>query len=229
MEKIETVGIITYHHPHLKTEQVLQRILNKHYKYKIYALPFKERPKRKVLFPHRPNQEEAVAPQVIAEAHGIPYIICQSDRDIDNSCDLYILCGAGILSKECVKDKKIINCHPGIIPAVRGLDAFKWTIYDMKPLGITLHFIDEEVDSGEIIAAVATNVYKTDSLSTLARRHYENEIDVLARFDEYLSNRVNPFKDIPIGEPKRRMPFEKEKELTNKFYEYLDRYAKRPS
>ncbi len=121
--------------------------------------------------------------------------------------------------------KRIINCHPGIIPALRGLDAFKWSIYEMKPLGVTLHFIDEEVDSGEIIAVVPTNVYKTDSISTLARRHYENEIDVMVRFDEYLSNPINPFKNISPGEPKKRMPIEKEKQLAEKFYEYIDKYA----
>jgi hypothetical protein len=29
MLKLSTIGIISYHYPHLKTEQVLQRILNK--------------------------------------------------------------------------------------------------------------------------------------------------------------------------------------------------------
>lgn len=226
MESIKTIGLITYHFPHLKTEQVIQRLLHKPYKYKIYALPFVNRPNRKVLFSHRPDQSEAVSPQVIAEAHNIPYIVCESDRDIDNSCDLYLILGAGILSRECVEGKKIINCHPGIIPAVRGLDAFKWAIYEMKPLGVTLHFINEEVDSGEIIAVVPTNVYRTDSISTLARRHYENEIDVLARFDEFLANPVNPFKDIPAGEPKRRMPLEKEMELLKKFPEYVKKFGK---
>ena len=40
--EIKTVGLITYHFPHLKTEQVLQRLLQKQqYSYKMYALPFK--------------------------------------------------------------------------------------------------------------------------------------------------------------------------------------------
>ncbi len=226
MKNTKVIGLITYHFPHLKTEQVIQRLLYKPYEYKIYALPFVDRPKKQVFFSHRPDQTEAVAPQVIAKAHNIPYIVCKSDRDIDNSCDLYLLLGAGILSKECVEGKRIVNCHPGIIPAVRGLDAFKWAIYEMKPMGVTLHFIDEQVDSGEIIAVVPTNVYKTDTLSTLARRHYENEIDVLSRFDEFLLNPTNPFKDISSGELKRRMPLEKEKELIKKFPEYVLRYGK---
>ena len=58
-----TVGLITYHFPHLKTEQVLQKLLQKKekgkYDYKIYALPFKPR-KQRGLFKHRLDQLEAV-------------------------------------------------------------------------------------------------------------------------------------------------------------------------
>ncbi|MFN4219612.1 MAG: hypothetical protein ACK4GJ_01665 [bacterium] len=93
IENIKTVGIITYHYPHLKTEQVLHRILHKNYTLKIYALPFKPRPSREVLFHHRPNQMIAVAPQIIAEKYNIPYKICQEDKEIDNSCDIYLLLG----------------------------------------------------------------------------------------------------------------------------------------
>ena len=77
----------------------------------------------------------------------------------------YLSCalGAGILSKECVENKKIINSHPGIIPASRGLDSFKWAIYENKPLGVSLHCIDKEVDSGEIISIIPTTVYKTET------------------------------------------------------------------
>ena len=39
-------------------------------------------------------------------------------------CDYYIVAGAGILSKECLKGKRVLNGHPGIIPLVKGLDAF---------------------------------------------------------------------------------------------------------
>lgn len=67
----------------------------------MYALPFIKRAKREVLFPHRPEQTDAVAPQVLAEAHGIPYIICNSDKDIDNSCDLYILLGGYTFKRVC--------------------------------------------------------------------------------------------------------------------------------
>jgi len=224
--KIKSIGLITYHYPHLKTEQVLQRLLKQNYEFKMYALPFTPRKARETLFMHRPNQSDAVAPQTMAEKHKIPYTVCANDTEIDNSCEVYLILGAGILSPECVAGKKIINCHPGIIPSSRGLDSFKWALYEMNPLGITLHYIDAKVDAGEIISIVPTNVYLTDSLATLARRHYENEINCLSHFTESLSNPQNPFVGIEQGEAKRRMPRGTEKELARLFSQYAKKYGK---
>jgi phosphoribosylglycinamide formyltransferase-1 len=221
----KTIGLITYQYPHLKTEQVLQRLLSSNYEYKMFALPFTPYKQRKTLFEHRPCQTDAVVSEVLAEKHGIPYISCTSDEDIDNSCDLYVILGAGIISSKCVEGKKIINCHPGIIPACRGLDSYKWAIYDMKPLGITLHYIDAQVDAGEIIAVVPTTIYKTDSLTTLARRHYENEINCISNFAYFMNNPQNPFGEIEVSESKRRMSLEKERELVRRFSDYVEKFG----
>lgn len=71
---IKTVGLITYHYPHLKTEQVLQRLLclDMGFEFRMYALPFTPRKPRETLFHHRPDQSDAVAPQAMAEKHKIP-------------------------------------------------------------------------------------------------------------------------------------------------------------
>lgn len=219
------IGLITYHYPHLKTEQVLERILDRGHAYTIYALPFKYRKPREVLFSHRPSQSNSILPEILAKKHNIPYITCKSDLDIENGHEFYLVLGAGILSEGCVRNKKIINCHPGIIPSSRGLDSFKWAIYEMKPLGITLHYIDARVDAGEIIYTSPTTVYKNDSLDTLARRHYENELNCMSRFDEWVKNPKNPFKDIARGEAHMRMPLVKEEEMIFSFHKYVERYS----
>jgi phosphoribosylglycinamide formyltransferase-1 len=191
----------------------------------MFALPFTPRKQRETLFEHRPVQTDAVVPEILAEKHNIPYISCKDDTDIDNSCDLYIILGAGIVSEKCIEGKKIINCHPGIIPACRGLDSFKWAIYDMKPLGTTLHYIDAQVDGGEIITVTPTNIYKTDSFATLARRHYENEINCISNFIYHLENPQNPFSEIELSESKMRMPLEKERELVRRFSDYVEKFG----
>ncbi|OVE76654.1 hypothetical protein BVX98_05025 [bacterium F11] len=222
---LEKIGLITYHTPHLKTEQVFDRIKNKGHEYKFYALPFKPRKKRSPLFHHRPDQTQAVLPEKLAKQHSIPYHLCEQDNDIDNTCDLYLVLGAGILSPECISGKKIINCHPGIIPASRGLDSFKWAIHEMKPLGITLHYIEKEVDAGEIISVIPTRVSPSDTIETVARQHYENEINCLSDFDEHLKNPKNEFANIPTGDPRMRMPLDIEKEMLNRFPDYVKKYG----
>ena len=225
-EQNRTVGLITYNFPHLKTEQVIENLVYNHKQLKIYALPFISRKERVVLFHHRPNQTISIAPEVIGEKHGIDFIPCETDLDIDDRCDIYLILGAGILSEKCVKNKKIVNAHPGIIPACRGLDSFKWAIYNKIPLGNTLHYIDENVDSGEIISVVPTTVYKTDSLETLSRRHYENEIKMLSDFESYINKPLNNFAKIQTNEPTRRMGVEIESKMVRMFDEYIDKYGK---
>lgn len=222
-----TIGIITYHYPHLKTEQVLLNLLTKYKpeQFRIYALPFVPRKERNILISHRPDQTKSVLPEMIANAHGISYTPVAHDYDIPGGLDYYLVLGAGILSEQFIKDKKTINCHPGIIPAVRGLDAFKWSIYEMKPLGITLHFIDEKVDAGDIISIIPTEVYITDTFDTLCRRHYENEIAITINFEHYLTNPVNSFSTLETGEPHKRMSADTEAIMISKFDEYKQKYS----
>ena len=219
---MKTLGIITYYANHLKTEQLLLRLAGRHH-LNVYALPYTQRPSRKVLFSHRPNQSAAAHPGDICAQLVIPYFPVKQDREIDGSCELYLIAGAGILSAECLRGKRILNGHPGVIPAARGLDAFKWSIYNGLPLGVTLHYIDRRVDAGEIVSVIPTPVFASDTLETLARRHYENEIYTLAHFEESLRHPCNPFPHLPQGAQMRRMGSEQERELAELFALYKQR------
>lgn len=50
----------------------------------------------------------------------------------------------------CVK-KGIINFHPSLLPYNRGKHYNFWNIIEEVPFGVSLHFIDENIDSGDII------------------------------------------------------------------------------
>lgn len=226
-QHIKKIGIITYQAPHLKTEQVLERLLAIYGggdMIVIYALPFIKREERVVLFAHRPHQSEAISAEEIAQKYHLAYKSCLSDEDIDNECDVYIIAGCGILSQQCLKGKKILNAHPGMIPTARGLDAFKWAILQDKPLGVTLHYIDEKIDEGEIIAIIPTPIYPSDTLHTLARRHYENEIATLSNFETYLQNPCNNFTHLAYDTSTKRMNLAQEKAMMEHFWEYKEKF-----
>jgi phosphoribosylglycinamide formyltransferase 1 len=226
------VGIITYDHPHLKTEQLVNRLLLRNkvaagptLDLKLLALPFTSRRSRAISFAHRPDQEKAVATRELAGAHGLEFLPCAYDS-IPEISDYYLVAGAGIIPASGIGSKKIINVHPGIIPSARGLDAFKWSIVDSVPLGVTMHFIDAEVDAGKIITVVRTPVFKTDSLEVLARRHYELELDVQSEFLAFLNGKDKGIlPEYPANPPRMRMPAAIEKEMFAKFEEYKRRFA----
>lgn len=222
------IGIITYNNRHLKTEQVLKNIylsdINED-QFTLFALPFIYRPPRKELFSHRPNQLSGIETSKIAKIYGIPFIECDSDNDISPGCDLYIITGAGIISQECLQNKRIINCHSGIIPLVRGLDAFKWAIINNKPVGNTLHFIDKNIDDGDVIAVKQTPLYEDDTLSSFSERHYAEEIKMLSNYRYYLQHPYNEFREAERITPYRRMPMSIEQRLEEEFEKYKSQYV----
>ena len=71
-------------------------------------------------------------------------------------CDLFIsLSFNQIFKKEIINipTLKTINCHAGKLPFYRGRNVLNWVlINDENEFGITIHFIDEGIDSGNIVA-----------------------------------------------------------------------------
>ncbi len=219
------VGLITYNYPHLKTEQVVTGLMNREdgTNYVMYALPFKPRKSRSEIIKHRPYQFGGMHTKKLSERYSIPYFKCEKDTDINSKCDYYLILGASLLSVECVRDKKIINCHSGIIPNSRGLDSFKWCIYYDRILGVTLHKIDENIDSGEILAIVKTHRNTSDTIYTLIERHYQNEIKTLVNHFEYMAGCYwKEILELEKNEPTMRMSKTIERETLKRF-----NYAKR--
>ena len=51
---------------------------------------------------------------------------------------------------------RIVNVHPSLLPAFPGVDAIGQALeYGVKVMGVTVHFVDEGVDSGPVIAQEA--------------------------------------------------------------------------
>ena len=211
------IGIITYDCAHLKTEQLACRYIQneKISEINLYALPFLPRAERAVVLPHRPDMTHAVPTESLSELSKVNFQKWDGKEDISEFNDLFVIGGAGIIDIAFAKGKPIVNAHPGIIPLTRALDSFKWAIYNNDPVGNTLHLIDNEVDKGDIIQIQYTPVFSSDSLETLARRHYEYEIDMLSNVLEVIDSRIMPGD---IEKPATmRMKAETEAEMVRRF------------
>ena len=73
----------------------------------------------------------------------------------------------------------ILNIHPSLLPAFTGLQAQKQALLKgVKYTGCTVHFVDEGMDTGPIIAQAVVPVYEDDTVDTLSTRilHEEHRI-----------------------------------------------------
>ena len=67
--------------------------------------------------------------------------------------DLLIFAGMPIVSKEILSIPKIgtINGHLGLIPDYRGNYTVHWSLYNDATVGVTVHWVDDGIDTGPII------------------------------------------------------------------------------
>ena len=75
-----------------------------------------------------------------------------------------------ILKKEVIQiaTKATLNMHPGILPKYRGLWADFWKLYTKeKTAGVTIHYINEKIDKGEIIAQIKYPIKREDTKFSL--------------------------------------------------------------
>ena len=77
---------------------------------------------------------------------------------------------------------KIINIHPSLLPAYKGGSAIKDSILNgSKITGCSVHFVEEEVDSGALIMQAALSILKDDNLETLSKKIQILEHKILPR------------------------------------------------
>lgn len=75
---------------------------------------------------------------------------------------------------------KMINCHAGKLPLYRGRNILNWAlINDEKEFGITVHYVDEGIDTGDIILQRVYEITDEDNYATLLDRAHTACADVL--------------------------------------------------
>ena len=93
--------------------------------------------------------------------------------------ELVVLAGYMLLIGKPILEKyknRIINIHPALLPSFKGThgikDAFE---YGVKVTGVTVHFVDEGLDSGPIILQEAVIIEQEDTLESLEEKIHRVE------------------------------------------------------
>ena len=95
--------------------------------------------------------------------------------------DLRLICLAGfmkILSSEFIKHypNKILNIHPSLLPKYKGLNTHKRVLENNDDItGCTVHYVNHELDGGEIIIQKSVKVDATDTVTKLANKVLKQE------------------------------------------------------
>lgn len=93
--------------------------------------------------------------------------------------DLVVLAGyMKILPPDIVRafQGRLINIHPSLLPAYPGLHAIQRAFEaGEKKTGVTVHWVDEGVDTGPVIAQVEVPIFPDDTLESLEARVHEAE------------------------------------------------------
>ncbi|ARU61170.1 phosphoribosylglycinamide formyltransferase [Tumebacillus avium] len=123
-----------------------------------------------VYSPKEFENKAAYEAQVVADlrARGVEYIVLAGYLRI---------CGPTFLEAYA---GKTINLHPSLLPLFPGLHAIRDAFEaGVKYTGVTVHFIDEGVDTGPIIRQETVMVDQEDTLETLAEKIHQAEHRVL--------------------------------------------------
>lgn len=94
----------------------------------------------------------------------------------------YILCihFPYVIPKEVlgISKRGVINLHPAYLPYNRRWHTPSWAIWEGTPYGATLHFMDEGIDTGDIIHQKRIEILPNDTADTLYKRAMKLELQV---------------------------------------------------
>ncbi len=119
------------------------------------------------------------------------------------NCDLFVSMSFNQIFRHRITHLprlKTINCHAGKLPFYRGRNILNWVlINDEKEFGITVHYIDDGIDTGDIILQKTYPITDADNYQTLLEIAYTECATLLYESVKLLqAGEVKPVKQADI-------------------------------
>ena len=116
---------------------------------------------------------DAVAVEFLA-SHGIEFAVCYRYRHLVKKPVIEYLTG------------RVINLHISLLPWNRGADPNLWSFLEDSPKGVTIHYVDEGLDTGDIIAQ--KEIVFDSPGETLATTYEKLNADLIELFGQQLQH-----------------------------------------
>ena len=136
-----------------------------------------------------------------ADKLGIPHTHISSKNedliiDVMNAwkVDLIVLAGwMRIVTPKLINvfPNRIINLHPSMLPKYKGLHAIEQALESGDEMtGVSVHYVNEELDGGEVIMQSEVPILPTDDLETLTKAIQRREYYLLPKAIEYVKSNL---------------------------------------
>jgi methionyl-tRNA formyltransferase len=103
-------------------------------------------------------------------------------RDLRPDLGLSVLFGY-VLDRSFLElfPRGVLNLHPALLPYNRGAYPNVWSIVERTPAGVTLHHVDEGLDTGDIVAQQPVEVEPVDTGQTLYHKLERAAVELFRR------------------------------------------------
>lgn len=119
----------------------------------------------------------------ISYKYGIPWVIEDNVNSKDfvefvkrKTCDVLVSMSFNqIIKKDLITASKLgfINCHAGALPFYRGRNPINWALINgEEKIGVTVHYIDEGIDTGDIIIQDFIEILDNDDYGSLLEKGF---------------------------------------------------------
>lgn len=220
------IFVVAYDCPHRKTFDVLTGLSALGYKnITVFSCPMTYKKSFKPILQHRPNVIYHVDTHTLCNNLNFKFILLKTLNDLrayinDIGDAPVLIAGTGLIPENLLDKITFINAHPGYIPYARGLDAFKWSILENLPIGVSTHILSHVVDAGKLIKRLRILPEAGDTFHSLAQKVYEQEIKLLLNAVLEYKHVLKEVKEIEGFLTHKRMPnaIEQSLDITLKHY-----------
>lgn len=113
-----------------------------------------------------------------------------------------------------VPEKGVVNLHPSFLPYNRGAHPYIWPIIDGTPAGVSVHYMNSEIDEGPIIDKREVMVDPSDTAETLYSKLQEEQFLLfMENWDRIREGADATEQDLERGKTHRRADMEELSEL----------------
>lgn len=186
----------------------------------------------KILFLGYNKNKTSLIQFLINENHKIVHEENKIDLNFTMNFDFIISFGyTYIITPDIIEyfGQKIINIHISYLPYGRGRHPVFWSFIDNYPKGVSIHLIDEGLDTGDILLQKLVSYKKNEDTFRKTYKRCLIEVENLFKdnHNDILNCKIQPYKQIGVGTYHKEIDLPPNVNWDMKINDYIMIYSRR--